>query len=61
MQVTTENNYNQESTWQNQIRDILGDSTSGRINNNIDYHSEMLLYLSPFWQWPNRKMFLSRY
>lgn len=48
MQVTTENNYNQESTWQNQIRDILGDSTSGRINNNIDYHSEMLLYLSPF-------------
>lgn len=58
MQVTTENNYNQESTWQNQIREILEDGTSGRIDNN-NYRSEMLSYLSPFWEQPNRKRFLS--
>lgn len=47
MQVTTEDNYNQGSTWQNQFREVLGDCTSGKVNNNIDYHSATTLYLSP--------------
>lgn len=47
MQVTTEDNYHQETTWQNKFREVLGDGTSGKVNNNIDYHSATTSYLSP--------------
>lgn len=43
MQVPTEKHYQQESSWQNHIREIVRENTSGRINSI--YYQAVMVYI----------------